>query len=293
MQGIYKIVNKLTGMYYVGSSIDVERRLKEHRASLDSGLHGNSHLQNSWNKYGAVNFEFVPIKEIPITEDLIKYEQEYLDDGFSDGRLYNILEKADCSGTRSEETRQLMSKAHKGKSHPEEVRAKIGRKGEKNGMYGKAAWNRGKKTGPVSMEIRQKQSDAHKGHVPSIETRAKLSQMRKGRKIAPCPEERKQRISKSLKGNIPWNKGKKLTENHCLNLSLAHKGKQSHVREYPAYYNSYTGQYISEGVNLKKICLDYNLNYECMRLVRIGQTKQTRNGWRLASEEEIKIHAAR
>ena len=68
-----------------------------------------------------------------------------------------------------------------------------------------------------SLESRQKASASkkgkppnNKGKHPSPETRLKMSLARKGKKLGPCPKERREKISKSLKGNIPWNKGLKL-----------------------------------------------------------------------------------
>lgn len=51
MAGVYQIYNEETGKRYIGSSIDVERRLKEHKRNLKAHRHSNQHLQNAWNKY--------------------------------------------------------------------------------------------------------------------------------------------------------------------------------------------------------------------------------------------------
>ena len=50
MQGIYAITNIMDGKAtaYVGRSIDIERRWKEHRRDLRGGLHPNAHLQSAW-----------------------------------------------------------------------------------------------------------------------------------------------------------------------------------------------------------------------------------------------------
>lgn len=51
MAGVYQIFNIETNKRYIGSSIDVERRLKEHKRNLKAHRHSNQHLQNAWNKY--------------------------------------------------------------------------------------------------------------------------------------------------------------------------------------------------------------------------------------------------
>ena len=52
MHGVYQIKNLINGKLYIGSSIDVDKRLKSHFSALDKGCHNNAYLQNAWNKYG-------------------------------------------------------------------------------------------------------------------------------------------------------------------------------------------------------------------------------------------------
>ena len=55
--GIYKITNIIKGNFYIGSSINVEKRMYEHKRMLRKNKHTNIHLQRSWNKYGEKDFE--------------------------------------------------------------------------------------------------------------------------------------------------------------------------------------------------------------------------------------------
>lgn len=176
MQGIYKIVNKLNGKYYVGSTNDFDRRwLAEHLPALRKGEHGLAHLQNAWNKYGEGSFEF-QIAEVVEGDRkaLICCEQEYLDEGFSKGGIYNKAPRAgggDSLGEASRmwgrrhslETKRKIGKANGGengwwfgKKHTKETKAKmsIAQKGENNPQWG----------GVPSEETRRKQSKAHKGN---------------------------------------------------------------------------------------------------------------------------------
>lgn len=56
MIGLYAIVHVPTNRAYVGSSIDIKRRMKEHMTDLRKSRHHCTHLQNAWNKYGADQF---------------------------------------------------------------------------------------------------------------------------------------------------------------------------------------------------------------------------------------------
>jgi len=81
MRGIYKIRNKDNGKYYVGSSIDIDGRWREHKKGLINNLHYNKKLQSSWNIHGESAFEFFVVEELPDYnyKQLLSEEQKYLD----------------------------------------------------------------------------------------------------------------------------------------------------------------------------------------------------------------------
>lgn len=85
MKGIYSIRNLVTGDLYVGSSKNVDQRLREHLKGLRKGRweeKKQSHLQNAWNKYGEDSFEFKCIDELPEDTDLkrlTEVEQYWID----------------------------------------------------------------------------------------------------------------------------------------------------------------------------------------------------------------------
>lgn len=75
--GVYMLVNMVNGNKYIGSSKDIQCRLMSHRSYLRHNTHYNKHLQNAWNKYGEINFDY-SILEFCTEEDRIKREQYYV-----------------------------------------------------------------------------------------------------------------------------------------------------------------------------------------------------------------------
>ena len=68
ISGIYKIIHKKSGKYYVGSSMNINigtnSRLNTHLRYLKSNRHRNDYLQNAWNKYGKTAFEFKIVEKL-------------------------------------------------------------------------------------------------------------------------------------------------------------------------------------------------------------------------------------
>lgn len=76
---VYKIVNKINGHRYFGSTDDVERRKTEHFGLLYKNKHHSSYLQNAYNKYGPENFELVVFLICNNREEAFEDEQLCLD----------------------------------------------------------------------------------------------------------------------------------------------------------------------------------------------------------------------
>lgn len=62
--GVYMILNTVTFDRYVGSSVDIEARWKQHQASLRQGF-GNKVMQAAWNRHGEASFKLVLLLELP------------------------------------------------------------------------------------------------------------------------------------------------------------------------------------------------------------------------------------
>lgn len=134
--GIYQIYNKLTDKRYIGSSINIPRRLAQHRWYLRNNKHHNKHLQSAWNKYGESEFIFEAL-EYCEPELLLKTEHDYIvyynacDRQFG----YNVVEDVEKIHMRpTDESLQKISKKSKGRKWTEEQRAKFikSRTGKKN-----------------------------------------------------------------------------------------------------------------------------------------------------------------
>ena len=206
--GVYVITNIENDKAYIGSTIDFEIRWYTHRGNLRRNDHGNPHLQSSWNKYGKDAFEFGILEYLDNLDELGEAEQFWMDLYREEGReLYNIAlttgcpmlglkhsEEAKCkmreaAKTRlpmSEETRQKLSKANKGK--------------------------------PPSEACRLAVSEANRRRVFSEETRLRMSESHKGRKHGPMSEKQKREIGDA-------NRGKKHSEEAKRKISKAGRGR--------------------------------------------------------------------
>jgi group I intron endonuclease len=56
--GIYKISNNVDGKFYIGSTIHLERRFKEHKTALKKGTHPNYKLQKAFYEVGIDSLKF-------------------------------------------------------------------------------------------------------------------------------------------------------------------------------------------------------------------------------------------
>lgn len=109
---VYCIINKVNDKLYIGSTIDTYKRKREHLHYLRNNKHHSIYLQNSYNKYGESNFDFIIIEKCKV-EELLEAEQFYID---LFNPEYNICKIAGSSLgiKRTEEQKINISKAHIG-----------------------------------------------------------------------------------------------------------------------------------------------------------------------------------
>lgn len=87
--GIYKIGNRRTGDYYIGSANNVAERIRDHFQRLNSRIHGNKRLQDLFNRSSSgeifsVILSFCTKREVP------EMESRYLDVCFATAGCLNL-----------------------------------------------------------------------------------------------------------------------------------------------------------------------------------------------------------
>ena len=243
ISGIYEIRNIINGKRYIGSSVDVNFRLKYHKCLLNKNRHFSKHLQSAWNKYGKAAFIFKHLL-ICDPESNLTFEQSALDKlrpeynkakealapmtGLSQSdeakqkiRLANLGNKYALGFKQSDETRQNMSLARKGKTHighklSDEHKQKISLSliGNKRGL-GYRHTDEWKKEASARLSGNKYAI----GAIRSDEFRKKISIANIGKKIS---SEQKEKISVALKGNKK-SVVRVLSEIHKKRIGLSNK----------------------------------------------------------------------
>lgn len=157
------IRNTINGKVYIGKSIHIEQRWKQHRQHFNNNYHDNKHFQDAWNKYGESAFEFLTL-EVCDEKDLDRKETEYIKKFESDNpqKGYNLT----LGGEGRRLTEELKQRLRKSKPpRTKEHSMKLGL-----AHIGCTPWNKGTK---MSEEARRKQSAAKLGK-PAFNRKAVL-----------------------------------------------------------------------------------------------------------------------
>jgi len=141
-------------------------------------------------------------------------------------------------------------------------------------------------------ESKRKNSESNKGRIPwhkgktGVYSDETLRAMREGfqKWLAEndhpalgthLTDEQKQRQRESHLGH-------KHSEETKQKMRVSYNGAENNAQPYPALCNSELGIIIPQGRNFSRMCREYGLNYDKMYDVKTGNTKCTRDGWRLA-----------
>lgn len=208
--GVYLL--KVGELCYVGSSVDLRRRQREHTNNLKKNKHSNPILQNAYNKYQTLCCEVLQEVE-PDVGILVKVEQEWYD------RLKPSNKMANCCDFVA--TPALALKGRKiPRRNPEEWKRKLsltnsdGRlAGKNNPRYGvpitekqKAAFEEANKNRVFSEDRKAKLSVRAKAYRATEETREKQRLLRVGIK-KPIEHVVKAVAARKNTGKPYWEKG--------------------------------------------------------------------------------------
>lgn len=78
ISAVYKIINTITGDFYIGSSKNVKRRWKEHKCPSTWNENPNNPMYLDFQKYGVEKFDFQIMEEVEIGQ-LKEKEQQFIE----------------------------------------------------------------------------------------------------------------------------------------------------------------------------------------------------------------------
>lgn len=128
--GVYRIICRANGKFYVGSTKNFARREREHFRKLTDKTHANPKLRAAWSKYGSHAFEFRVLLRCDPAE-LLSREQHWID---KLRPFYNVSPTAGRPPNIpwTEERRNKAAKRgavlFRGKSHTQETKDTIAQK---------------------------------------------------------------------------------------------------------------------------------------------------------------------
>lgn len=188
ISGVYKIVCKTSGRFYVGSSKNLNERWNTHLCNLRGNKHINRHLQSSFNKYGEDSFVFETLEECDV-DNLFDREQFYIDSldacsvGFNIGRSSCGGDNISNNPNKNDIVKRIKNKILENLSNMSEEERKLrwSKPGDKNPNYGKRwsdqmrkdASDRNKGRDPIN---KGKTNSDLLGHEKSVEISTKLSE---------------------------------------------------------------------------------------------------------------------
>ncbi len=124
--GVYRLQFP-DGSFYIGSTVNMRRRIRGHARMLIEGTHANLKLQRNWAKYGA--FEVWPLVFCRKTESV--FFEQLLMDGFEPTlNIRMVAHRREWT----EASRQKVSKTHSGKVVSKETCERISQSKKGRGL---------------------------------------------------------------------------------------------------------------------------------------------------------------
>lgn len=167
--GIYRISNKHTGQMYIGQSVNIEERFRQHKRG--DGVKKGSYIDNAILKHGKDNFLYEIIKLCPrkYLNGLEKYFIRIYNT-YQDPRHYNLTPGGENPPSwegkhLSDEHKKNISEANKGKTRSDETRKKL---------------SEIRKDTTLPEATKKKISNTLKGRVFSTNHKKKISDAKKG-----------------------------------------------------------------------------------------------------------------
>jgi group I intron endonuclease len=212
INSIYKITNKINNKIYIGQTwLNISQRFNQHKQDskrLSYPIH------KAIRKYGINNFT-IEIITITHTQQCANFWEDYFIKSYkSIGKNGYNAKEGGSSGKLSEETKKKMALTKIGIPRSQETKNRI----SKSQIHRiKNGGNPSRLGAIVSKQTREKMSQSRKGKKGTTGSFLPGNiPWNKGKKITnppirgPMSEATKAKISASKKGNIPWNKGKKI-----------------------------------------------------------------------------------
>ncbi len=261
---VYVHINKINGKKYVGvTSQDPEKRWNNGKGYTKR----QPHMYNAIQKWGWENFEHqilisdISVEDASFIEQMLIVEWNLQDPEYG----YNAQSGGLTYATLSDEIKEKIGKAHKGRKLTEEHKRKL---------------SEAKKNKPLSekqLEVIDRMKYSNKGRERTEEHKQKIREALKGKKFS---EEHKQNISKAKKGQFSEkqqaalamvsenNKGRKHTEEAKSKISAGNKGKLKknsvRIEQYDENIGVIVGSYNSVMDAHNKTGISYHSIWNCV-----------------------------
>lgn len=187
--GVYRITNIVSKTVYVGRTVNLRHRWRQHKNRLKYGTHCNPHLQLSWNKYGEAAFVFAVEQKCESDVESAECEVALIAKLRAENvALYNVTTGGE-GARHTPESRAKISRSRMGIVHSREVIERI------------AAQNRGRLlTDEHKARLKAMSYWKGKHRVITPEHRASISKTLAGRPGRPHSEEAKEKIRRAKTG---------------------------------------------------------------------------------------------